>query len=278
MSKFAAMVFRDEKSAYEGLHALEKLHAEGTLSVYGTNIIRRGTDGRISVLTRNGQGALGNGVGALVDGLIGLLSGLPTGTPGLAVLAGAGAVHDFGHIGVSWDFVIEVELELAPGKVAVIAEISEERVAPLDARMGELGVKVVRGTRQFEEDHLESRANAQARLFELRAERAWRKEFRDRDRAGTPAEEAMQKALTGQIEQTQQRLASIAERLDRELDDAKQELDAKLEALRSQASGVEPQMRKRIDRRVACLCDEFREREQKLGRARELTRKAIQYS
>jgi uncharacterized membrane protein len=278
MSKFAVMVFPDEKKAYEGLHVLQELHAEGSLTLWGTDVLRRDAEGRISIVKRDDQGPLGTGLGTLAGGLVGLFGGPVGAVVGMAVGATAGGVGDLVHLGVSEEFLAAVERDLAPGKFAVIAEISEEWVIPLDSRMEELGAKVVREDRlAFAEDALEKRVNAgKARLAQLKAEHAQRKAERSKERAGTKAEAMMQKLLTEEIEDERRKLENIAEKSEQRLDSAKQELAAKIEALRAQASGANPEVRNRIEQRIADVRNEFAEREQKLERARELTQQALQ--
>ncbi len=278
MSKFAVVVFEDEKKAYEGLHALQELHAEGDLTVWGTDVLRREAEGRISIVKRDDQGPLGTGLGTLAGGLIGLFGGPVGALVGMAVGATAGSVGDLVHLGVSEEFLAAVERDLAPGKFAVIAEIDEEWIVPLDSRMEELGAKVVREDRlAFAEDALEKRVNTRkARLVQLKAEHAQRKAERARERAGSKAETMLQKLVTEEIEDERRKLESIAAKSEKRLDNAKQELAAKLEALRAQASGANPEVRTRIEQRIVDVRNEFTEREQKLNRARELTRQALQ--
>ena len=277
MSKFALMVFADEKKAYEGLHALQQLHAEGSLTVWGTYVLERDVCGWITIVKRDYQGPLGTGLGALVGGLVGLFGGPVGAAVGVAVGAAAGGVRDLVHLGVSDDFLAAVERDLAPGKFAVIAEISEEWIVPLDTRVEELGAKVVREDRlAFEENVLEKRVNARkTRLTQLRAEHAQRKAERARERAGTKAEAMMQTLLTGEIEDERRKLESIADKSEQRLDGARQELNAKIEALLAQASGAIPEVQSRIERRMAEVRSEFAEREQKLERARELIKQAL---
>ncbi len=180
---------------------------------------------------------------------------------------------------MSEEFLAAVERDLAPGKFAVIAEIDEEWVVPLDSRMEELGAKVVvREDRlTFAEDALEKRVNARkARLAQLKAEHAQRKAEKARVRAGSKAEVMLQKLLTEEIEDERRKLESMAEKSEKRLDSAKQELAAKIEALRAQASGANPEVRNRIAQRIIDISNEFAEREEKLTRARALTRQALQ--
>lgn len=180
MSTFAMMVFEDEKKAYEGLHAVQALHAEGSLTVWGTDVLQRDADGRISILKRDDEGPLGTGLGALAGGLVGLFGGPLGAAVGVALGATVGGVGDLVHLGVSEEFLAAVERDLAPGKFAVIAEIVEEWVVPLDTRMEDLGAKVVREDRvAFEADLIEKRVSARkARLAQLEAEHEERKKER----------------------------------------------------------------------------------------------------
>jgi uncharacterized membrane protein len=278
MSTFAVMVFEDEKKAYEGLHALRELHAEGGLTVWGTDVVQRAADGKISVVKSDDAGPLGTGLGALTGGLVGLFGGPIGVVVGATAGVAAGAVGDLVHLGLSDEFLLSVERELAPGKFAVIADISEEWVVPLDSRMEELGAKVVREDRlAFAEDALEKRVNARkARLAQLKAEHAQRKAERAKERAGTKAEAMMQKLLTEEIEGERRKLEKIAEKSEKRLDGARQELAAKVDALLVQASGAKPEVRTRIEQRIADVRSEFAERERKLERARELTQQALQ--
>jgi uncharacterized membrane protein len=278
MSTFAVMVFEDEKKAYEGLHALQQLHGEGSLTVWGADVVQRAADGKISVVKSDDAGPLGTGLGALTGGLLGLFGGPVGAAIGATAGAAAGALGDIFHLGVTEEFLLGVERELAPGKFAVIADISEEWVAPLDSRMAELGAKVVREDRlAFAEDALEKRVNARgARLAQLKAERVRQKAERAKERAGTKAEAMMQKLLAEEIEDERRKLEKIAEKSEKRLDSAKQELAAKVDALLVQASGAKPEVRTRIEQRIADVRNEFTEREQKLQRARELTQQALQ--
>jgi uncharacterized membrane protein len=273
MSKFALMVFTDEKKAYEALRALQELHAEGSLTVWGMDVLQREAGGKIAIVKRDADGPIGTGLGALVGGLVGLFGGPVGAAVGVAVGATAGGVRDLLHLGVSADFLAAVERDLAPGKFAVVAEISEEWIVPLDARMDELGAKVVREDRlEFAEDILEKRVNTRnARLAQLKSERDQRKQ----ERAGVKAEAMMQQLLTKEIEDERRKLVRMAERSDEQLDSSSQELNAKIEALLAQASGASSEARIRIGRRMGEVRSEFAERQQKLERALKLTRQAL---
>jgi uncharacterized membrane protein len=48
MDKLVAVVFRDEKGAYEGVHALAEMNTEGSLDVAQVCVIKKEPDGTIS--------------------------------------------------------------------------------------------------------------------------------------------------------------------------------------------------------------------------------------
>ena len=139
MSKFVVVFLPNEAKAYEATRSLKELHGEGSLTVYGMAVIARDVDGNLLVKQAAEPGALGLGVGALTGGLIGLLGG----PIGVAVGVGAGALiggmSDIFNAGVGTDFVKTVSEKLTPGTSAVIAEVTEEWVAPLDTRMDAIG-------------------------------------------------------------------------------------------------------------------------------------------
>ncbi len=278
MSTFAMMVFKEEKKAYEALHALQVLHADGSLTVWGSAVLQRDRGGRVSILKSDDYGPVEAGVGALAGALVGVFGGPVGAVVGATLGATAGGVRDLVHVGASGEFVAAVERDLAPGTFAVIAEIVEEWRAPLDARMEELGAKVVREDRvAVEADLVEERVVAgKARLARLEAEHAERRKRHAEERAGSKADAMIRELLEDQIDRTRRSLEYMGERYGQELDTAKQELDGKIQALLAQATGAAPEVRERIERRMAEVRAELAVREQKLERARELARQALQ--
>lgn len=110
--------------------------------------------------------------------------------------------------------------ELAPGDFAVVAEISEDWVAPLDTRMEKLGAEVVREEREtFRDELIERRVNAgKAELAPRKAEHAQRKAERAAERAGSKAEQQEQ-TLNAEIDVARKKLAKMADKAERRLDD-----------------------------------------------------------
>jgi len=144
MSKFVVVIFSDEAGVHQGTQALEKLHAEGGITLYASAVVARGSDGKLAVQKITNDGLGGTTVGALIGGL----AGLPAGPLAAMIGAAGGAI-----IGMSADvinrradteFVDRVSRELAPGRTAVVAEVADEGAIPLEALMAEIGGTVVR--------------------------------------------------------------------------------------------------------------------------------------
>ena len=149
-----------------------RLHAEGSLTLYSEAVIAKDANGQVSVKQAGDQGPLGTVLGLTTGSLIGLLGG-PVGLAiGAATGTLTGSLFDLAELGVDEDFLSEVSQYLSPGKVAVVAEIDEEWVTPLDARMEPLGGIVFRRVRaEFIDAQIEREIAAnRAEIATLKAE------------------------------------------------------------------------------------------------------------
>src|SRR5262245_4267052 len=132
MDKMLVVVFTDESKAYQASKALRELHAEGSVTLYAEAVIAKDVQGVVTTKQAADQGPLGTALGFATGGLIGLLAG-PAGLAlGTATGTLTGSLYDLAQIGVSDDFLAEVSQRLSPGKTAVVAEIDEEWVTPVD--------------------------------------------------------------------------------------------------------------------------------------------------
>ena len=138
-NKILVSVFDSEPVAFGGLTALKDLHRDGDITLYASTVIAKDPSGTVSVRQSADRGPVGTLVGAVTGGLVGLLGG-PAGVAVGAYVGGfGGLMFDLFNAGVSMDFVDEVSASLTPGKVAVIADIDESWVTPVDTRLGALG-------------------------------------------------------------------------------------------------------------------------------------------
>jgi len=161
MEKMVVVVFDSESKAYEGTNALSQLDKEGSISVYAGAVIRKNADGTATVLKTNEEFPLGTVGGTAIGSLVGLLGG-PYG-----VIIGAtsgtilGAAGDLYRCGVSAEYLDEVSAKLTPGKFAVVADIGEEWITPLDVAMEKLGGQVFRtAKRDVESEQIQADLNA----------------------------------------------------------------------------------------------------------------------
>ena len=138
-NKILVSVFDSERTAFEGLTALKDLHRDGDITVYASTVIAKDPSGTVVVRQTADKGPIGTLVGIVTGGLVGLLGG-PAGVAVGAYVGGfGGLMYDLFNAGVSMDFVDEVGASLTPGKAAVIADVDETWVTPVDTRLGALG-------------------------------------------------------------------------------------------------------------------------------------------
>jgi uncharacterized membrane protein len=265
MSKFVVVTVPSEPKAYEALQAMNDLHAEGSVTLYAAAVVERNEDGTLSVKQAMDEGPLGFGVGALVGGLIGVIGGPAGYLAGTAAGGLLGGVRDYLSAGVSDEFMETVTRELSPGTFAVIAEVSEDWVAPMDVRMEAIGGRVTREWRdEFVDETFRGRIDAyKSELDQRKAERA-----------GAKAEK-MEARLEENIDDTRRDLEKAAHKARERLDKKKEEMNAKLQALLDQAAEAAPDVRERIEQRIAELRAELQAREEKLNQAWSLAQEAL---
>lgn len=256
MNKMLVAIFDDEPQALAGRQALQQLHAQGDITLYGSGVMARDAAGAVVVDPMNPRPGDGTIVGLGVGSLIGLLGG-PAGVA-VGALAGttAGALRDFWVVGVGLDFVEDVTRHLRPGRVALVAEVEEERVLAVDMALEAAGGTVFRRSRV---DVLEAQlgrdmATLIAELKALEAE------------ARQASAEAGQR-LVGRIGATQAALDDAARRIERRTQLLLQEAAAKTEALTAQWQEAGDRARSRIQPRIDRLRSSMNARSARLGRA-----------
>jgi uncharacterized membrane protein len=144
MDRMLVVVFDSEDKAYQGKSALLDLDRDGSINVYGYAVVAKNADGKTSVKDTSNSGPLGTLAGTSLGSLIGLLGGPAGVVAGATAGMFAGATADLNNVGVAGDFIDDVTKALTPGKVAVVAEIEENWVTPVNTRMTALGGNVYR--------------------------------------------------------------------------------------------------------------------------------------
>ena len=247
MEKMLAVVFDSEPKAYEGTEALKKLDYKGDVDVYALAVIKKNANGTVESMRTEGDFPIRTVAGTAVGSLIGLLGG-PLGVAvGASMGTMLGVSGDLYRSGVDADFVDEVSAKLAPGKFAVVADMSEDWVTPLDIRMGELGGQVFRTTRHdVELEQLESdMAAIDAETAQLDKEM---KAARGEQKAKLQAKiDKLKEKRQKKVEQAKQRLEQI-----------QAEHEAKVQALEKKAAKAHGEAKAAIDARAAEARDGYR--------------------
>ena len=191
-----------------------------------------------------------------VDSLIGLL-GRPVG-----LVAGAltgtlvGAIRDFWVAGADLDFVEEAGKGLRPGKVALIAEVEEEWVTPVDTDLEAAGGHVFRRARN---------EVAEAQFYHDIA--AFKSELEELEPEASHASGAAKTKLQAKIAATKIGLDTAVHRAKQRVDTLKLEADTKAEAVKDQLEQIKGDVKARIEDRVKRVKGAYHARGAKLAQA-----------
>jgi uncharacterized membrane protein len=174
MDRMLVVVFDNESKAYEGKLALQQWANEGSIGLYAYAVLTKQADGRATIKQGDDAGPLGTLVGTSFGTLIGALGGPAGMAVGAAAGMSAGAGVDFANLGIGEDYVDDVSKVLKPGKVALVAEVDEDWVTPVDTRMEALGGTVYRRALAAvnQQVHEENVAAMKADLAQMKAENA----------------------------------------------------------------------------------------------------------
>jgi uncharacterized membrane protein len=264
-NKILVSVFDSERTAFEGLTALKDLHRDGDITVYASTVIAKDPSGTVSVRQAADKGPIGTLAGMVTGGLVGLLGG-PVGAAVGAYIGGfGGLMYDLFKTGVSMDFVDEVSASLIPGKAAVIADIDEMWVTPINTRLGALGGTTFRRLpgEVVDTELVRETDAARMELEQLRAEL--------RETSGE-AKANIEKAIDAQ----RRKLEALDERIGKTLAQQKSEFEARIATLREQQAKAREGLRQRIDTRMDELKASHEARKAKLEEARGLAKQSLE--
>jgi len=249
VEKMLVVVFDSEAKAYEGASALRELDNEGIITVHAGAVIKKNADGTAALLKTKDEFPISTVGGTAIGSLIGLLGG----PVGVAVGAGSGAllgaIDDLYLSGVNADFVAEVSTKLLPGEYAVVADISEEWVTPLDVKMEKLDGLVFRISKLYVE------------------EKQMEEDEAELDREIEQLEKEMKGARDDRKTKLQAKIAKLKEKRRKKIEHAKQRLeqikkehDAKVRALKEKAANSRGETKAAIEARIARIKKNHEER------------------
>jgi uncharacterized membrane protein len=263
-NKILVSVFDTETKAFEGLTALKDLHRDGDITVYASTVIAKDPAGTVQVRQAADGGPIGTLVGLVTGGFVGLLGG-PAGVAVGAYIGGLGGlVYDLFTAGVSMDFADEVGASLTPGKAAIIADIDEMWVTPIDLRLGALGATTFR---RLPREVIDAELMTEAELARMDLEQL-RAELRE---STGEAKANVQQAIEAQ----RRKLEALRERMDTTMIQQEAEFEARLATLRAQQAQVRESKRQEIEARMAELKAAHGARKAKLQEARRLAKASV---
>lgn len=264
MNKMLITRFDSEALAYKGLDALRELHKKGDVTLYAAAVIAKDLDGKVEVKREKDNGPVGTAVGMLTGAMVGLLGGPAAAAAGASAGGLTGLAFDAGEAGVNLDFLDEISELLVPGKSAVVAEIDEDWVTPVNVKMEQLGGLVIRRPRL---DVVEGQLDTESAA--LAAEMKELKEEMKQSNEETKA--AAKKTLTS----VKKRLQSIADKASSKMGQIKAESEAKIKDLQIQAEEAKDEQRAKIENRIAEIRTKQKARGEKLRQAGELAKEAL---
>jgi hypothetical protein len=165
----------------------------------------------------------------------------------------AGSLGDLHVAGVDAEFVDDVSATLAPGKCAVIADVSEEWITPVDTRMEALGGSVIRTARKSVEDEQRVRevTDLRSEIDQLKAEYAQARA--DRKAKIQARIDKLNGKLQARLDAAKQRSAQI-----------KSETEAKVQALQKKAQKTQGDIKATLEARAKKIRDDYEQSEGKL--------------
>ena len=170
-----AVSFSEDANAYEALSRLKELDGKGEVGVKGAAVVVRDDDGKIAMKDQIGDESIEGTVGG---GLVGLLVGVLGGPLGV-IIGGAtgvlvGSLFDDDDTDETESALADISKSIRVGSTGLLADVSEDSPAAIDAVMANLGGTVLR--RSAGEVQAEVAAGEEA---QREAKKRARKELRD---------------------------------------------------------------------------------------------------
>jgi uncharacterized membrane protein len=244
------IVFDDRNAALAGLEALRQLDREAEISLFAAKLVVREPNGAVQLIEDpDDTDPSAIGASTIVGAFIGLLAG----PIGLFAGAAAGALIAFGvelnRAGVTDEFVVDVSTALTPGKVAVVADVMEDWMTPLNSRIEQIGGVIFRRTRT-QVKHTQGNLDAAAH----RAEMEWLAVERAKTRSDRLAR------IDARIDAARKKLEDALERDRREMLLSQNQRDARIQALKTKADQSQGEIRRQLEARIAEVRRDYEER------------------
>jgi uncharacterized membrane protein len=266
MNKMLVVIFDNEKAAEAGSRALKQLHTEGEITLYAMGVIAKDADGKASIKEVHEAGLTGTGLGFAVGGLIGLLAGPLGFAVGAAVGTVAGALSDVWASGVGFDFIKETGELLLPNRVALVAEIDEEWITPVDSAMEAAGGVVLR----------RARAELTQAMYDADIT-AFKSEISHLNAEIKTSDARNMAKLKSKLEIAQKRLDNMLQTSKAKVDMLKTEADAKIASVKAQMLTAKGDAKVKLQEREALIKSVYEKDRAKLAQAWVDTKDALTF-
>ena len=257
MEKIVVVVFDDESKAHHGIRALRRLDTEGSISIHAGALIRKDDRGTTVVPDPELEYfPIRTLEGTMLGGVIGLLAGPGGFAAGSGLGAMAGLIGDMAVATMGDDLVSEVSKRLQPGKCAVLLDVAEDWITPVDTELEPYsGIIFRRAKVDIEDDLTAKRIEVDQREMD-NLEKEWVQTREDR-----------KAELHARMEELRNRTRRQAEHLKERRERIRGENETKMNALRQKVSTVDAEKKQRVQARIDELSRGDREFLNRIDRA-----------
>lgn len=248
------VVFEREPAAYAALQALKQLHASGSISLFSGVVITKELNGKVIAKQVGNPAQLPSALSIATDAVIVALGGI--GVAASALPEPPRSQISIANVGVNDDFIDEITLHLRPGKAAVIGEIEEDWITPLDSIMELLGGTILRRARA---ESIDAQLEREASILRSEAEQL-RYEL-------SRVEGAAKARLQAKADAASSKLESARDLAKRRVRAMALEAEEKIRRMQAQVDSVANAERANIERRILDVQSDYQKRSTRIGRA-----------
>jgi hypothetical protein len=255
MDKILVAVFEHGSGAHEGVRILRELDAAGAIDLFGSSVVAKDDRGDAEIVHAAEPGPLGTAVRRFTERL---LLALALRGPAAATLCARmpdRPAQEPVRLATGEDLLALVATILRPGGYAVVAELWEQWVQPVDAQLSASGAVVLRRPRE------NAAAEIERERAGLGAERAELERRRQR------ASKEDQAALERTIEAVEHAIRAVQDLARAQLASERSEHEAKNTLLVAKLEGAQGPAKARLDARISSRMAEHRHRIMALMRA-----------
>lgn len=263
MDKMVAIIFDSEKDVKAGDKILNKLAGEGQIAIFGEAVLEHSSDA-INILKSTENGPISTVFGNLVSCIVNVVGwDKSVKTPPNSETTW-GLVNDVNRTLVDVEYLNEIKQMLTPGKYAIIAEINEQWVAPLNSALKPLNPIILR---EYRKDILDNRL--QDDLFSIKKE--YQELVSELKNASSDARCEIEHRMNVLKDRMQQKIELTKKRID----DIQKESTYRIDTLHNQLEKATLTAKNNIEHHINEVVEDYQSRSKKLKKAWEMTKSAL---